>query len=146
MEIMHAWPMHGHKRNIFHSAIFGLLLPFLLASCGGTDGGDASGNSVGGSNACPSCATNVLLQLSWDPNPDVVLGYIIYYGPDEAAATQEASTIPLSSGVIDPGAPSVIFNAGQDLLLNTGEPVCFRLKAYNSAGSSTFSGAACTSV
>ena len=117
-----------------------LALPLFLLACGGAGSeGDAGGGAA---------ASARVLSLSWEPNPatDGVAGYIVYRGPSAVNATQQVTNLPVSSGVIDPNAPAVTYNAGFDLGLNPGAAVCFRLKAYNAAGQSDFSTAACTTI
>ena len=92
---------------------------------------------------CSVCLTNVLVTLTWTPNLDTILGYTVYYGPTKATASQVASDLPLTSGLIDPASPSVQYNLGNDLGVAQGENVCFRLKAYNASGFSDYSGAVC---
>ena len=93
-------------------------------------------------------ASGVALVVSWAPNPasDAILGYRVYQGPDPTTATQLVSDLAISAGVLDPNAPMVTYNAGLDLGLKAGDPVCFRLIAYNGVGASGFSGAACTTI
>jgi len=75
-----------------------------------------------------------LLALAWYSSPGEVLGYIVYYGSTPESATTIASE---TSGT------SVEYYTNADLGLNPGDSVCFRLKAFNLAGLSGFSGAAC---
>ena len=117
-----------------------LVLPLFLLACGGAiSEGDAGSGAV---------ASARVLSLSWDPNPatDGVAGYIVYRGPSAVNATQQVTDLSVSSGVIDPNAPAVTYNAGLDLGLSLGAQVCFRLKAYNTAGISDYSVAACATI
>ena len=124
----------------FRDVFLVLVLPLFLLACGG---GGSKGDA--GSGAAASAR---VLSLSWEPNPatDGVAGYIVYRGPSAVNATQQVSNLSVSSGVIDPNAPAVTYNAGLDLGLSLGAQVCFRLKAYNAAGQSDFSTAACTTI
>lgn len=93
---------------------------------------------------CNNCPPDIILTLTWNPNPDAVLGYAVYFGPSAETAIQLASELSLTSGLLDPLAPGVQYRIGDDLGLVHGDIVCFRLKAYNESGYSGFSGAACT--
>lgn len=92
---------------------------------------------------CSACPADILLTLTWNPNPDEVLGYAVYFGPSAGNATQLVSELSLVPGLLDPLAPSVQYHLGNDLGLTQGDSVCFRLKAYNTAGYSDYSAAAC---
>jgi len=92
---------------------------------------------------CSDCATNELITLTWNPNPDDALGYAVFYGPTADTAIQQASELPLNSGLINPSSPSVHYNLGNDLGVGQNDDVCFRLKAYNDSGYSDYSGAVC---
>ena len=78
-----------------------------------------------------------MLALAWYSNPGNILGYIVYYGTSPASATNIASE---TSGT------SVKYYTQLDLGLDPGDSVCFRLKAFNLAGLSGFSGAACMTI
>lgn len=80
--------------------------------------------------------------LSWNPNADYIVGYVVYFGPTIDTATVELGTVPLAQ-LADPAAPSTRFNTTTDLHLSIGEQGCFRLKAYNEAGASEFSEGVC---
>jgi hypothetical protein len=123
----------------FRNVFLVLVLPLFLLACGGGSEGDAGSGTT---------ASGRVLLLSWDPNPatDGVAGYIVYAGSSAVNATQQVTDLSVSSGVIDPNAPAVSFNAGFDLGLNLGAQVCFRLKAYNTAGLSDYSVAACATI
>lgn len=81
-----------------------------------------------------SPGSDKMLALAWYSNPGDILGYIVYYGSSPEAATVIASE---TSGT------SVVYSTKLDLGLDPGDSVCFRLKAFNFAGLSDFSGAAC---
>lgn len=74
------------------------------------------------------------LSLAWFSSTSQVIGYIVYFGPTPDTATKIASETP---------GTSVQYATATDLGLNSGDVVCFRLKAFNLAGLSEFSGAAC---
>lgn len=117
---------------------------------GGNEGGDSMytvfistpGTGSGGGGT----ANGVTLTVSWNPNSDAVNGYAVYYGGTPSTATQLASTIPITTGGFNPTAPSVAFDSAIDLKKSTGEQVCFTIKAYNGAGYSGASGAACITI
>ena len=79
-------------------------------------------------------ADDKLLALAWYSNPGDILGYIVYYGSTPESATTIAS---------ETSTTSVKYYVNTDLGLNPGDSVCFRLKAFNLAGLSAYSGAAC---
>lgn len=95
----------------------------------------------------PGAATDVVLQLSWQPNADPVAGYRVYFGTSESSATNMLSDISTANRALNSQAPSVTYNAGRDLGLDPGSEACFRLRAYNSTGTlSEWSQAACTTI
>ena len=85
----------------------------------------------------------VALTVNWDPNSDVIQGYAVYYGSTSTTATQLLTTIPITQAGFNPTAPSIIYDSVIDLKKTAGEQVCFSIKAYNSAGYSDASNAAC---
>lgn len=89
---------------------------------------------------CATCAIGVTLDVNWAANPasENVLGYELYFGNSAGGSTLLVATIPPSA------SPSASFDAWNDLNLRIGDTACFRIKAYNVAGSSGFSSAACT--
>ncbi len=94
---------------------------------------------------CTTCATGVNLTYGWNANPDSdsVLGYRVYTGSTLATAATEISNLTVGDSGFDATTPSVSYDAWNDLGLNKGDAVCFRLQAYNSAGSSDFSAGIC---
>ena len=96
--------------------------------------------------SCNTCATDVALNLNWNPNPDTVVGYKVYSGPTMDAVT-EISDLVVGSGVLlDSSSPAVKFMASKDLGLKTGDHVCFKVQAYNNVGASDLSDAVCTDI
>jgi hypothetical protein len=95
---------------------------------------------------CANCAADVSLTLTWQPNPDAVLGYSIYYGPTGDTADRQASDVSVDSRLFDASAPALTFNATDDLGLRLGDSVCFRIQAYNSNGKSPLSDPVCTVI
>lgn len=95
----------------------------------------------------PGAATDVVIQLSWQPNADPVAGYRVYFGTSESNATNMLSDISTANRALNSQAPSVTYNAGRDLGLDPGNQACFRLRAYNSTGTlSAWSQADCTTI
>lgn len=95
----------------------------------------------------PGAATDVVLQLSWESNPDPVAGYRVYFGTTAGGATTHLSDLTIASRALNSQAPSVTYNAGRDLGLDPGSQACFRLRAFNSEGVlSDWSHSACISL
>lgn len=94
-----------------------------------------------------SCSTcDPTLTLTWNPNPDTVVGYKIYSGLSMDAVTEVSDLRVGSVDLSDANAPSVKYFAGKDLGLQSGDHVCFRIQAYNNVGSSDLSDAICTDI
>jgi hypothetical protein len=91
---------------------------------------------------CDTCASGTI-TLDWNPNADVVSGYEIYAGPTESTAVNLIKTIPLGTNGFNANAPSIQLDPWNDLGLQSGDQVCFRMKAYNIIGKSDYSVAAC---
>lgn len=89
--------------------------------------------------------TGLKLRVFWAPNPAPVGGYITHVGPTPSAATIVLGFISVNEQGFDPLAPMAEYHAAC-IGVNVGDTVCFRLKAYTSAGSSDFSGATCVTV
>ncbi len=77
-----------------------------------------------------------LLALAWLPS-DEVDGYIVHAGPTATTATAKVTVVT---------SPSVELDTQIDLGLSPGDNVCFRIKAFNTSGTSPFSGAVCTTI
>ncbi|MBI3899615.1 MAG: hypothetical protein HY308_15160 [Gammaproteobacteria bacterium] len=90
----------------------------------------------------------MLLQLSWQPNTDVIAGYRVYSGPTVAGATTQESDLTVTGNPnFNSRAPLVTYYAARDLNLKTGDTVCFRLRAYNAANVlSAYSQATCGTI
>lgn len=108
--------------------------------------GDVATASLAVSVTCSGCAAGVRLVYSWDPTPDPVAGYRVYYGASLSAASQLLSDISVGTPTFTARTPSVVYDAWNDLQLQKGDPICFRVKAYNSAGSSEFSTGTCGTI
>jgi hypothetical protein len=74
------------------------------------------------------------LNINWSPYPESVSGYLVYYGSTPETATTLASDVPSDASNFDASAPSISYQPLQDLGLNTGDTVCFRIQAYDTAG------------
>ncbi|HEC19338.1 MAG TPA: hypothetical protein ENI97_08335 [Gammaproteobacteria bacterium] len=106
--------------------------------------GDLATATVTINISCTTCAA-VNLKYSWNPNPasDAIIGYRVYTGPTLATATTEIANPVVGSSGFNAAAPSVSFDAWNDLGLNKGDTVCFQLKAYNAVGTSGYSTGIC---
>ncbi|BAU48115.1 hypothetical protein SVA_1553 [Sulfurifustis variabilis] len=133
-------------------------VPLLVASmtaCSGGSGQDSSaptGDQPGSPSQvytppAPGSATDVVLQLTWQPNSDPVAGYRVYFGTTPEGATAQLSDLAVANRALNSQAPSVSYNAGNDLGLDPGSQACFRLRAYNSEGvMSDWSQPACATI
>lgn len=73
------------------------------------------------------------LIINWSPYSGSVSGYFVYYGSTPETATTLASDVPNDPSSIDAAAPSISYQPLQELGLNTGDTVCFRIQAYDTA-------------
>jgi hypothetical protein len=73
------------------------------------------------------------LNINWSPYPESVSGYLVYYGSTPETATTLASDLPSDASNFDASAPSISYQPLQ-LGLNSGDTVCFRIQAYDTAG------------
>jgi hypothetical protein len=71
------------------------------------------------------------VNVAWQPAPDPVAGYVIYYGPTPDTASVLLSD--LSTGSYDPAAPSASYDPARDLGMSSGGSVCFNIFAYDTA-------------
>jgi hypothetical protein len=90
---------------------------------------EASGGTA--STQVASGSPNPLLIVSWQPAPDPVAGYIVYYGSSADTATVLLSD--LAAGFYDPSAPSVTYDPTRDLGVSAGSSVCFRIFSYDTS-------------
>ncbi|GEM_PF-1483485 len=104
--------------------------------------GDLATATVTVGVTCTTCSPKTL-TLSWDPSPQAISGYRVYYGLTAAAATTLARDVTVGAAGFDPAAPSTRFSAWNGLHLRVGDTVCFRVTAYNAAGESGPSTAVC---
>jgi hypothetical protein len=73
------------------------------------------------------------VHIAWQPFPGDVSGYQIYFGRSAATANRFVSNLPTDSGLIDPTAPAVTYDAARDLGLSRGDTACFRIYGYDFA-------------
>jgi len=119
--------------------VYAAAVLFVLTGCGASV-------SSSGSNSTQTVQVQKDILLSWDPNPDLVAGYIVYYGSDAATATTTASILSVSDAQFNASSPSMGYNFQTDLNMDAGASVCFRIRAYNDAGDlSDWSQAICNS-
>jgi len=81
--------------------------------------------------------------LSWNANTDLILGYIVNYGPTAAMTDTEYATFDLSENQIDPAAPGFEFDPAIEQGYETDDQVCFKVRAYNSEGFSGWTSVVC---
>lgn len=105
--------------------------------------GDIATATVSIEVTCADCATDVTLNLSWDVNPaeENILSYKLYSGGSGITLFKT-----LTASDIDMSAPSLEINAGEELLLESGDNICFWVSAYNSEGESIKSGSICDTI
>jgi hypothetical protein len=94
---------------------------------------------------CPSCAAGKTLTLTWAPSraEEQVRRYKVYFGATPETAKTEIADLSVSAGALDTNVPSADYDAWNELGLYLGDQACLRLNAYNEAGESAFSEAAC---
>ncbi len=112
------------------------------------DGSTASA-SVEIEVGCATCAIGTSIRLAWDPNApaDNVLGYRLYLGETEdATAMTMVDEITIEQPGFDATQPTIGYDAWADFRLRLGDNACFRMTAFNGAGESGFSNAACKLV
>jgi len=90
--------------------------------------------------------SNATVKLSWQPNVNTVDGYNVYYGFTADTVNQLASNLPITSVGFDAQVPSVQLNIKNDLGLNAGEYVCFKITAYNTSSESELSVPECVTI
>lgn len=78
--------------------------------------------------ACPTCAVEPTVRLSWQPPASHVDAYEIYF--DRKPQTQRLlRTVSVIAGEVDADAPVVQFRARKDLGVSVGDRVCFRVRS-----------------
>lgn len=87
-----------------------------------SDGINATGKSIISLGVTQSASK--LVQVSWPPFSNDTAGYIVYYGTSAKTANVLVSDVSILS---------VTYDSLRDLGLYTGDAVCFRIDAYNSA-------------
>lgn len=81
--------------------------------------------------------SGTVLFLSWNAHPDQsVIGFRVYRGPTKLEATKFVSQTPETS----------VRYSARVLELHRGDPICFRLTAYNADGESGFTPGVCAQL
>ena len=91
----------------------------------------------------PPEETNI--RVAWNPNPEPVLGYEVFYGYTADAVDKFAADVSALDPDTDLSAPAVELS-GRDLGLNNGEQVCFKIRAYDATEVSDYSAPVCTTI
>lgn len=92
---------------------------------------------------CTQCTQDKTIGLSWSPSVSGSnVGYLIYYGSDIDNIDKFAFDLSADTG-LNPVSPNISFSAKNDLQLNSGDTVCFRISAYVSSLESDLSEAIC---
>jgi hypothetical protein len=73
------------------------------------------------------------LNINWSPYSESVSGYLVYFGATPETATTLASDLSSDTSNFDASAPSISYQPMLDLGLSTGDTVCFRIQAYDTA-------------
>ena len=111
--------------------------------------GSTSSAEVSITVGCATCAIGTSIKLAWDPNApsENVLGYRLYLGATEdPTGMAMVDEIEIDQAGFDATMPSIGYDAWADFHLRLGDNVCFRMTAFNAAGESDFSNAACEVV
>ncbi len=125
------------------------LNPAIAQATSGTGGSGGAGvieNPPAGGNSPPEPVDNVILTLTWKPNPGTVDGYIVYFGPSANAVNHETTDIKAFAGSFDPASPLIQYDSWFDLALKPGDQACFKLRAYNADGISDWSSPVCSII
>lgn len=110
--------------------------------------GDFSVASVNVEVLCGLCLNNVSIELNWMPNPDDenVSTYNIYFGKNGDFDIAPARKVNVYDADFDSQNPVVMFDAGLELGLQSGDAACFKISATNIAGESPLSDQICESM
>jgi hypothetical protein len=93
--------------------------------------GAASTAALVTAGSIPQTASRAL-QVSWQPLANAS-GYMVYFGKTPDSANVLVSDLPANSGLTNPSAPEIIYDAARDLGLYVGDAACFRIYGYDSA-------------
>lgn len=77
------------------------------------------------------------ISLSWSPSTQQADGYLVYYGPSSSTSQSYAGSSKENY---------ISLNIASNLGLRSGDPVCFRVSAYNASGTSAPSDAVCGTI
>lgn len=124
-------------------SLVSFILVTMINGCGGARSPSANGMDDSTSNEGTNDAQII---ISWNQNPNPVIGYKIFHGSSPESASTLLSDILVTSKNFIPETPSVTFNAINELNLKVGDSICFSIKAYNMIGMSDFSSAKCVTI
>ena len=99
--------------------------------------GDITTASVSVTVECPDCPVDQSLTLTWDTVAGEIHGYRVFRGDTATTATELVGEVVTAY---------VSFNTYTDLELQSGDSICFRVRAYNLTGESDYSRAVCGSL
>ncbi len=74
------------------------------------------------------------IKLSWNANADSVQGYIVYHSPTANTAFQKYISVDLEMNNVNPDAPMIELDPVAELGYQPGDPICFKVRAYDSDG------------
>ncbi|MDH3692491.1 MAG: hypothetical protein OEU36_23925 [Gammaproteobacteria bacterium] len=86
------------------------------------------------------------ILVAWEPNPEPVLGYEVFYGDTVDAVDKFAADVSALDPDADLSAPAVELRSDRDLGLSKGDQVCFKVKAYDATDVSNYSAPVCTTI
>lgn len=107
--------------------------------------GNQSVASIDFTIACPLCGVSGI-ELAWPANAaeENIAGYRIYFGPDENEFTASMlREVRVTADGFDANAPSILFDAANELNLSNSEGGCFRISAIRGNEESAQSQPAC---
>jgi hypothetical protein len=87
---------------------------------------------------------NIQLTLTWKPSTGSIQGYKVFYGATASSVITEISDISNTlSTSFNPATPKIKYDSWYTLRLLAGDNVCFKIRAYNADGLSTWSSPIC---
>lgn len=105
-------------------------IPTTMGALEASDGSGATAALV--ASASVSQSASRALQVSWQPLSDAS-GYVVYFGKTPDSAHVLVSDLPANSGLVNPSAPEITYDAARDLGLYVGDTACFQIYGYDSA-------------